>query len=179
MNAECGMRNAESSVETWEYYLRTPNSKPRTQLGFTLIEVIIFLVLAGIILPLIFIPFMAGLKSYSTPEVVSTATFLGEELMEEIKGKGFDENPASPTDPGSLGPEAGETRSTYNDVDDYDGLVETPSGFSGYSRSVTVFYVASGALDTNAGAITNFKRIQVTVTNSQIPNVAMATLVSN
>ncbi|HHT9127072.1 MAG TPA: type IV pilus modification PilV family protein [Candidatus Brocadiia bacterium] len=146
--------------------------------GFTLIEVIIFLVLAGIILPLIFIPFMTGLKSYSTPEVVSTATFLGEELMEEIKSKGFDENPASPTDPANLGPE-GESRSQYDDVDDYDGLTETSSGFGNYSRSVTVFYVSADNLDADAGAITNFKRIQVTVTNSQIPNVAMATLVSN
>ncbi len=171
-NAECGVQHRDLEV-------LSPNSELRTQLGFTLIEVIIFLVLAGIILPLIFIPFMTGLKSYSTPEVVSTATFLGEELMEEIKSKGFDENPASPTDPGILGPEAGETRSTYNDVDDYDGLTETPSGFNGYSRSVTVFYVSANNLDANAGVITSFKRIQVTVTNSQIPDVVMATLVSN
>ena len=51
--------------------------------GFTLIEVIIFLVVAGIILPSIFIPFMTGLKDYKNPEIISTATFLGEEYSEE------------------------------------------------------------------------------------------------
>ena len=180
MNAECGMRNAEYSVETWKYYLRTPNSKLRTQLGFTLIEVIIFIVLAGIILPLIFIPFMTGLKSYSTPEYVSTATFLGEELMEEIKSKSFED----PNDPPVFGPEAGETRATYDDVDDYNGLAETPTGFAGYSRSVTVSYVdpESNPLDLDAPVVgpTSLKRVLVTVTNAEIPDITLAlvTLVS-
>jgi MSHA pilin protein MshD len=170
MNAECGVQRRDLGV-------LSPNSELLTQLGFTLIELIIFLVLAGIILPLVFIPFLTGLKSYSTPEIVSTATFLGEELMEEIKSKSFDD----PDDTPVFGPEPGEGRSSYDDVDDYNGLTEVPSGseFASFSRSVTVFYVNPlGDLDTAAGSPTGLKRVLVTVTHPEIPNVALITLVS-
>lgn len=191
MNAECGETKVEVKAEVKNASsLPMPMPLPYPAFGFTLIEVIIFLVLAGIILPLIFIPFMAGLKDYKTPEIVSTATFLGEELMEEIKGKSFDENPSSPT--GSIGPESGEIRgtpplyndSTYDDVDDYNNLTENVSiNNTTYNRSVTVFYVSDNInnpdLNTQVGGPTRFKRIEVTVTNAQIPDVVMATLVSN
>ena len=52
--------------------------------GFTLIEVIIFIVVAGVLASGIFIPFLTGLKGGMTPENVITASYLGQAKMEEL-----------------------------------------------------------------------------------------------
>jgi len=52
--------------------------------GFTLIEVIIFIVVAGVLASGIFIPFLTGLKGGMTPENIITASYLGQAKMEEL-----------------------------------------------------------------------------------------------
>jgi prepilin-type N-terminal cleavage/methylation domain-containing protein len=52
--------------------------------GFTLIEVIIFIVLAGVLASGIFIPFLSSLKGSMSPEKVLTASYLAQAKMEEL-----------------------------------------------------------------------------------------------
>ena len=52
--------------------------------GFTLVEVVIFIVVAGVIASTIFIPFMTSLKGSMFPEKVATATYLAQQKMEEF-----------------------------------------------------------------------------------------------
>ena len=52
--------------------------------GFTLIEIIIFIVLAGIIIPVIVVPFVAGIRMSNKPEMVTTAMYLAHQKMEEF-----------------------------------------------------------------------------------------------
>ena len=52
--------------------------------GFTIIEVIVFLVVAGVIASAIFIPFLTGLKGGMTPEKVTTASYMAQAKMEEL-----------------------------------------------------------------------------------------------
>jgi type II secretory pathway pseudopilin PulG len=52
--------------------------------GFTLIEIIILIVMAGILLPAIIVPFAAGVKASGKPEMVNTAMYLGHQKMEEF-----------------------------------------------------------------------------------------------
>ena len=52
--------------------------------GFTLIEVIILIVLAGILLPAILVPFAAGVKGSGKSENVTTAIYLAHQKMEEF-----------------------------------------------------------------------------------------------
>ncbi len=52
--------------------------------GFTLIEVIIFIVVAGVLASGIFIPFLTGLKGGMAPENIITASYLGQAKMEEL-----------------------------------------------------------------------------------------------
>jgi len=52
--------------------------------GFTLIEVIIFIVVAGVLASGIFIPFLTTLKGSMAPEKVVTASYLGQSKMEEL-----------------------------------------------------------------------------------------------
>jgi len=52
--------------------------------GFTLIEVIVFIVVAGIIASGIFIPFMTSLKGGMGPDHAITASYLAQARMEEL-----------------------------------------------------------------------------------------------
>jgi len=54
------------------------------QKGFTLIEIIVLIVLVGIILPAIIVPFATGIKGSGKPEMVNKAMFLAQQKMEEF-----------------------------------------------------------------------------------------------
>ena len=62
---------------------RNPHSAIGSK-GFTLIEIIILIVMAGILLPAIIVPFVAGLKASGKPEMVNTAIYLVDYKMEEF-----------------------------------------------------------------------------------------------
>jgi len=52
--------------------------------GFTLIEIIILIVIAGILLPAIIVPFVTSVKGSGKAEMVNTAMFLAQRKMEEF-----------------------------------------------------------------------------------------------
>ena len=60
------------------------NVKRMNNKGFTLIEIIILIVMAGVFLPAIIVPFVAGVKASGKPEMVNTAMYLGHQKMEEF-----------------------------------------------------------------------------------------------
>src|SRR3989304_3105538 len=65
--------------------LRTTNSELKTKSrGFTLIEIIIMIVIAGILLPVIIAPFLASVKDSGKPEMVNIAMYLAHRRMEEF-----------------------------------------------------------------------------------------------
>ena len=65
--------------------LRTTNSELLLKnKGFTLIEIIILIVMAGILLPVIIVPFVTGVKSSVKPEMATKAMYLAHQRMEEF-----------------------------------------------------------------------------------------------
>ena len=65
--------------------LPTPNSELVVQdKGFTLIEIIILIVMAGILLPAIIVPFVTGVKGSGKPEMATTAMYFAHKRMEEL-----------------------------------------------------------------------------------------------
>ena len=58
--------------------------------GFTLIEVIIFIVIVGIILPVILVPFATSINESLTPEKVAKANYLAQYKMEEFTKNAYD-----------------------------------------------------------------------------------------
>jgi len=52
--------------------------------GFTLIEIIVMIVMAGILLPVIVVPFVTGVRGSGKPEKVTTAMYLAHQRMEEL-----------------------------------------------------------------------------------------------
>jgi type II secretory pathway pseudopilin PulG len=68
--------------------------------GFTLIEIIVLIVMAGILLPAIVVPFATGVKQSRKPETVTTAMYLAHQRMEEMMK--FDYGKTPELDPATL-----------------------------------------------------------------------------
>lgn len=149
------------------------------QAGFTLIELIVGIVLMAIALTFMTNAFFSNPGRSVEPMMQIRAAEFGQALLGEILSKNFDETtpiggvPACVvcTASGSLGSE-GESRSTYDDVDDYNDSCGSPmaladslgngvSNFNGYGMEVCVSYDGDydGLADTNINA----KLIQVNI----------------
>jgi hypothetical protein len=114
-------------------------------------------------------------------EAIIAGTGVAQSLIDEIESKAFDQQTVSKevsttdslTAPNALGAETGEnTRTMFNDVDDYNNFTETDSlprtGI--YNIKVKVEYVAN----MNPSLISNYstftKKIDVFVTNFSLPD---------
>ena len=161
--------------------------------GFTLIELIIGIVMFAIALSIITALIAPQAKKSAEPIIALRASEFGQSLMNEIQSKSFDEHSdrsapfrrcgettlgAEPcTAEGDLGVDnlgAGlETRTSYNDVDDYIALSNQPitnslgevlSQYSDFNLVITVQYDSDfNELTINDG--TTFKRITIEVTS--------------
>ncbi len=56
----------------------------RDHQGFTLVEILAVIVMAGILLPMMIIPFASSVKGSGKPEMATTAMYLGHQKMEEL-----------------------------------------------------------------------------------------------
>jgi type II secretory pathway pseudopilin PulG len=65
--------------------------------GFTLIEIIVLIVMAGILLPAIIVPFATGVKGSGKPEMVNKAMFLAQQKMEEFMKYNYGNAALDPT----------------------------------------------------------------------------------
>jgi hypothetical protein len=134
---------------------------------------------ALIILALSSLNFNTSLLETSSVEIENkvalTAFSLADDLIEEIKGKSFDEttkpfpttNPNSLTPPDSLGPDPGETYKDFDDIDDYNGYVKSVSAphAENYHIQCVVQYVDGDNPDHVSTTQTFYKRATITVTS--------------
>lgn len=166
----------------------TQRAMNSSQRGFTLIEIIIGIVVLGISIVLLTVLLFPQAQRSAEPLLQQRAAALGQTFLDEISGKSFDENSdrqgglvrcgegtTTCTAPVALGPD-GETRETFDDVDDYHQLELTAPSlqdalgddiaarYVGFTYSIEVCY--SDNIGVCQSTITAFKRIQVTVTTS-------------
>jgi hypothetical protein len=110
--------------------------------GFVLMEMIIFIIVAGIFVPLAYIAFSAALKSGVAPETFTNARFLAERKMEDLTKVRYDLITGSGNESYSL-PVANANRS--------------------YQVNWTVSYVTDTLA--NSGTDVGYKRIRVWVSS--------------
>jgi type II secretory pathway pseudopilin PulG len=123
--------------------------------GFTLIEIIVLVVLAGLIIPVIVVPFATGIRGSGKPEVVTTAMYLAHQKMEELMKFNYDRAPEL-------------TPGTYT-------LPAPP--VAGYTwQWVTSFVTNTFAA---SGSDVGYKMIQVTVTDPQSSTYNVYAVVTN
>lgn len=118
--------------------------RPRAQRGATLIELVVSMVIISIsVSSLMMLVSNTALHS-ADPMIRVQAVSIARAYLEEILSQPMTD--PSGTDTG--GAESGETRASYDDVNDYDGLADTGgavdqhgniiSGLEGYNVSVSV-----------------------------------------
>lgn len=127
-------------------------SRAISQKGFTLIEVIIFIVVVGAGLAGILAVSTNSVKASADPMVRKQAMALADSILEEILQKEY-------TDPDGVSGET--TRDTMDDVDDYNGKTKTlfadwPASLGAYTVTIVVDAPA------NINGIAH-KRVTVTV----------------
>jgi type II secretory pathway pseudopilin PulG len=123
--------------------------------GFTLIEVVVLIVMAGILLPVIIVPFATGVRQSRKPEIVTIAMYLAHQKMEELMK--FDYSRAPDLTPG-----------TYT-------LPAPP--VAGYTWQWVISYVNNNL--NVSGSDVGYKKIQVTVTDPQSSTYNVYALVTN
>ena len=165
-------------------FVRT--SQPLRQ-GFTIVEAAISVVIVAVMLTAVLQT--VGQSSAMQFRVAERTRGhqLARRLMNEIMQQGY----VDPAAPASMGPDAGESRPTYNDVDDYNSLDESPpvnkdlSSLSvplgsTWRRTVSVVWIRPGSLATASPQIeTGLKRITVTVYHNGVVVTTLSAIRSN
>lgn len=138
--------------------------------GFTMVEAAMAVAIVGVLLTVSTGTLMSVAKNRQLQTERRQGYELADQLMSEILQCYFQDPGSSPV----FGPETGETRATYDDVDDYNGLSESPpaqrngsalTDYAGWKRTVTVQYVSPTSPATSSTISTSLKRITVTVTS--------------
>jgi len=152
--------------------------------GFSLIEVVISAAVVGVLVVASLNAVGATAKARAQGVDRARASLLAHELLAEIMAQAFVD---PQLDTGLIGLDAGEStltnRLTLDDVDDYNGLVESPparrdatlvAGGKGYRRVTSVAHcTASGVTSLTA---TGIKRITVTVFRGNVPHGSVTAL---
>lgn len=140
--------------------------------GLTLIEMVVVIIILSIAMLPILTMFGNVLNKAAESQIIPVATLLGQDLLEEIEARRYDEHIEPPwTAKKDLGEDDGEDSSdkdTFDDADDFIDWEEDPiSGYPGYSSSVEVYYVEPDDLNTEAAigptGKTDFKKIIVKI----------------
>jgi len=109
--------------------------------GFTLIEILILIVMAGILLPAIIVPFVTGVKGSGKPEMATTAMYLAHQQMEEFMKYNYCNAALTPT-----------ALTAY-----------AAAPISGYTWQWSIYYVDSDFLTPDLVTDRGYKRIIVRV----------------
>jgi MSHA pilin protein MshD len=146
------------------------------QAGITLVELIISIVVISIALVGIFLVINLTTTTSANPVVQYQAIAIAESYMEEILLQAYC-NPIIPATcafGAGTGPDSAETRATYNDVDDYNGLSDSGALDSqGNAIALLSAYTILVKVDEKAVASLTAKLITVTVTGPGIHDIVL------
>ncbi len=146
-------------------------STRRMRRGFTLVETATASIVLGLLAGATLSAVSAAASTWKTVSNRARGRQLAGDLLAEVCAQSYKE-------PGSvvLGPDSGEVnagvRTAFDDIDDFDGLTETPPkdrygtdvpGSAGWSRTTTVKWVSSSDFSTVSAAETSVKLITVEV----------------
>lgn len=161
--------------------------------GFVLVEVTIAYVLLVLALVSLVPVFIVAIRAGANTEALQAATYLSNELLEEVRLRRWDERTpltqahiAAPSVLGRDGTESATDKRTYDDVDDFHGWMENGAldpvmrplpAFKSYIRTVAVAYVDSSMAP--SASVTDYKRITVCTRTAKINPTCLSTMVTN
>lgn len=132
------------------------------QRGFTLVELIIFVVVVSVGMAGILLVMNTNVRASADPMVRKQAMALADSVMEEILQKSYAHDPNAPV---------GTDRASFDNVDDYNGktqadFTDLPAALAGYTITITV---APASLETGV----NLKKVTVTVAQGGTTSITM------
>ncbi len=139
--------------------------------GFTQVELAVSVVIVGVLMVASLNSIAGSRRSHYAESARAMGGVLANNLMAEISKLPLRE----PTCDCGFGPEAGEVgsdRRLFDDIDDYDNLVDSPpkrrlgtelDGFAGWSRSVTVQYVPTNDWSATSASFSGVYRIVISI----------------
>ena len=151
--------------------------------GFTLVEALVATLIVGVMLTAV----LTALGASKVSRAITADRAVGQQLAEDLLAEILQQSYQDPVNPDVFGLEPGKSatnRATWTDVDDYNGLSESPpqtksgtvlTAFPGWSRSVVVQWIDPATLNPTASANTGIKQITVTVTHGSKPVAVLAT----
>jgi type II secretory pathway pseudopilin PulG len=143
--SNCRLRIADCGIKIPKSQFRIPNWGGNK--GFTLIEIIVLIVMAGILLPAIIVPFATGIKGSGKPEMVTTAMYLAHQRMEELMKYNYCNAALTPTA-----------------LTSYAGI----TGFSGYQWQWSIYYVDNNFQNQDLVTDRGYKMILVRVSDPML-----------
>lgn len=143
--------------------------------GITMAETIVSSLLVGLVLVGTLQLIAPIIRSGSVMTDKLVASNLAREMSEEISTKYFTSQVVDDLD--LIGADAGDTRATYDDVDDFHGLNNSPPQLSNgrvmthlgsWARVVKVAHVELSNPNAESATYTGLKRVSVTVTKDGV-----------
>lgn len=145
--------------------------RSRRRGGYMLIEAALAIVIVGVAVVALLAVIHAGTKANAASRELTRATYLAQEIRELIAPLPSEE------EGGGFGPEAGESLSTYDDIDDFQDVTFSPAinsqrqtltdaHWDGWSQKVTVENVDPNYLaghQTLPGGSTDMMRVTVEI----------------
>jgi type II secretory pathway pseudopilin PulG len=126
--------------------------------GFTLIEIIILIVMAGMLLPVIIVPFVTGVRGSGKPEMVTTAMYLAHQRMEEFMKYNY--------------------INAYLNTTTIHPTAYVPAGIANYEWQWDIVYVKPSDLNPPSSDV-GYKRILVRVKDPQNDTYVVYSVVTN
>ncbi len=124
--------------------MRMPASNIASR-GFTLIELILFIVVVGVATAGLFAAINSSTVNNVNPLFQIRALELAQAQMDEIIGKRYDDKSPNggfpPCDSGEVGAvscDSSDGRGDLGDIDDYHGFNTVPAAYGGFTMNVTV-----------------------------------------
>jgi hypothetical protein len=144
--------------------------------GFTLIELIIFIIVGAIILPASFVAFTSAMNHFSRPDYYVKARFFAEQKMEELTSNPYCcvcLNYLSLTCPSTCPIASACTIESNNGI-----WRDNPE--IGFIRTWEICYVSSSDIDPAgcSSSPTDYKRIKITITPPTGDDYTVSTLVT-
>ena len=148
-------------MTSFNRYSMSSRSANVRQRGFTIIELIIFIVVVGAGLAGILQVIQTTVARSADPVVAKQALALADSILGEVIQKGFDKTVVSPLTGVATCSGTGTTRETFDCVDDYKGktkalFTDWPAALSAYDVAIAVGTAANigGTITTPAKKVT-------------------------
>ena len=143
----------------------------KSERGFTLIELVMVVAVAGVLSSALVAPFITGVKQATRPEIYATATYLAQRKMEAQRHFGYTAMSGSiatlyphwnPDKEGGYTTSNGSVATSIYNV--------TKNGRTYNVQAVTEYVTHSTGSFSTSASPTEYIRITATVSNSDIPN---------